>query len=309
MPGLTNPDELQVLVSRMYVGEFPHVSIYSCRDFKLLKKIGKKGEGPREFMQYCVPIAVKDKLIVSSQNKVTFFTLDGKYISEKKIRIGGASYKPVGEFYGVYSYAKQSGIDYRSIDIYGKNFNKVKEMYRFRLWWQRQGAMKGAYVIDSTRFRFNVLENNLVWTDMKNFILYIWNSKTDKLKIIKQKYEAVKISNKDIKEYHRNLKRPANRKFYMQIKPFIKFPTYFPPIKGFAVADSKVYVYTYKKKGKLTELYIFNVSGKLVKKTYINLQGDIRPESYPFCFGNDRLYQLVESENNDDWELHITDIQ
>ena len=273
MPGLVNLDELQVFGSRMYIGEFPYVYIYSSEDFQLLKKIGKKGEGPREFMQYCLPIVVKDKLIVSSQQKVTFFTLDGEYISEKKIRISGASFKLAGDFYGVYAYTSQNKIDYRAIDVYDAYFKKVKELYRYRLWFQRQGPIKGAYVVDSSRFRFNVLEQNLVWTDMKDFIVYIWNSKTGKLITIKQKYEAVKISDKDIKNYHQNLNRPKNRKYYLQIKPFIKFPTYFPPIKGFAVADDKVYVYTYQKKGELTEFYIFNISGKLVKKNLYKSTG------------------------------------
>jgi hypothetical protein len=309
MPGLVYPDELQVSGNRMYIGEFPYVWIFSNDDFRLLKKIGRKGEGPKEFTQYLVPIANKDKLIVSSQGKVTFFTREGEYISEKKINIGGASFKPLGNFYGVYAYAREDKTDYRTIDVYDNTFKKIKELYRYRLWLQQRGPKKGAYVIDSFRFRFKVLEHNLVWTDMKDFIVYIWDSKTDRVKAIKQEYEPVKITEDDIKSFHRVLNKPHSRKFYLQIKPNIKFPTYFPPTKGLAVADNKIYVYTYKQKGELTEFYIFNMAGELVKKTYLNLKGGVTPEQYPFCFGNDKLYQLVESEDGEDWELQITKIQ
>ena len=136
MPGLVYPDELQVFGNRMYIGEFPFVYIYSIGDFKLLKKIGRKGEGPREFTQYCIPFVAKNRLIVSSQGKVTFFTTEGDYISEQKVNVPGGSFKPVGAFYGVYAYATKDGVDYRAIDVYNAAFKKVKELYRYRLWLQ-----------------------------------------------------------------------------------------------------------------------------------------------------------------------------
>ena len=308
MPGLVNPDELQVFGDKLFVGQFPHISIYSTRDFRLLNKIGKQGEGPKEFLQYCIPFVVKDKLIVSSQGKVSFFTLDGEFIAEKKVNARGASFKPVGEFYGVYAYAKQDQIDYRAIDLYDADFKKVKELYRFRLWLQDGGPQKGAYVIDSSRFRFKAMEHNLIWADMKDFIVYIWDAKSDQVKTIKQKYKPIRITEKDKKEYHQHLNKPRNRRYYERIKPLIKFPSYFPPIKGAEVADNKIYVYTYNMKNNLTKFFIFSISGKLIKKTYLLLLGGIRPEQYPFCFGNDQLFQLTEPEDSDEWALHITDI-
>lgn len=306
MPRLVNPDELQVQGEKMFIGEFPHVSIYSTIDFKLLKKFGKKGEGPKEFISYCVPLAIKDRLIVSSQGKVSFFTLDGHWMGEKKVKLRGASFKPAGDYYGVYAYANKDKVDYRAIDVYDRNFNKIKELYRYRLWWQRQGPQMGAYVIDSSRFRFNVWDHYLVWTDMKDFIVYIWDSTTDQVTTAMGDCKPVPVTAEHKAFYHRHFNKPRNRQYYLRIKPFFKFPTYFPPIKGFALADQKIYVYTYQMKGQSTQFFIFNMDGKLHKKTYIPLQGGIRPEQYPFCFGNNKLYQLIEG---DEWELHITDIQ
>jgi len=309
MSGLVNPDELQVAGEKMLVGEFPFVSIYSTRDFSLLKKFGKEGEGPREFLQYCIPLVAKEKIIVSSQGKVSFFNLEGDFITEKKINIRGASFKPVGDFYGVYAYASQDRVDYRAIDVYNALFKKVKELYRFRLWIQRQGPKRGAYVVDSSRFRFQVLEDKLVWTDMKNFIVYIWDAHTDQIKKIQRSYDPIRVSDEDKKAYHQHLNKPNNRQWYVRIKPYIKFPVYFPSIKGFALADDKIYVYTYRMKNNLTEFFIFSMKGELIKQTYLPLQGGIRPEQYTFCFGNDKLFQLMESEDGEDWELHITDIK
>jgi hypothetical protein len=39
------------------------------------------------------------------------------------------------------------------------------------------------------------------------------------------------------------------------------------------------------------------------------LYGGIRPESFPFCFGKDQMYQLIESQDGEDWKLRVTDIR
>jgi hypothetical protein len=46
----TNPYESQVDVDRFYISEDTSIYIYSLKDYKLIKKFGKKGEGPGEFL-------------------------------------------------------------------------------------------------------------------------------------------------------------------------------------------------------------------------------------------------------------------
>jgi uncharacterized protein YlbG (UPF0298 family) len=64
------------------------VFIYSLKDFKLVKKFGKAGEGPREFRilpQLPLNIDARtDQIIVNSFGKVSYFTKQGEFIKEVK---------------------------------------------------------------------------------------------------------------------------------------------------------------------------------------------------------------------------------
>lgn len=57
--------------------------------------------------------------------------------------------------------------------------------------------------------------------------------------------------------------------YWQRLLERTEFPRYFPAIKTCLVADKKLYVQTYKEKDEKTEFYIFNINGKLEKKTLI----------------------------------------
>lgn len=83
-PELTNPGQILVDPSskNIYISDRTTVYIYSLTDFKLKKKFGKSGEGPREFKRYANLFLTSDYLLVNSVSRATFFTKDGKYIRE-----------------------------------------------------------------------------------------------------------------------------------------------------------------------------------------------------------------------------------
>jgi len=58
------------------------------------------------------------------------------------------------------------------------------------------------------------------------------------------------------------------------------------------------------------ELLIFNTNKKLLKKLFVPLR-ERGIETLPYCIENEKLYQLIETENDGDeaWKLYITDIQ
>ena len=49
-PDLMRPGRIMVDKDKLYILEFPHIYIYSLDDFRLIKKFGRQGEGPQEFM-------------------------------------------------------------------------------------------------------------------------------------------------------------------------------------------------------------------------------------------------------------------
>ena len=50
MPDLMKPQLILLDKTQMYITEDTSIFIYSLKDFKLIKKFGKRGEGPQEFI-------------------------------------------------------------------------------------------------------------------------------------------------------------------------------------------------------------------------------------------------------------------
>jgi len=96
---------------------------------------------------------------------------------------------------------------------------------------------------------------------------------------------------------------------YENFKPLLKFPAYFPAIRGFSVGDGKIFVYTFKEKGGRSEFFIFDLNGKLPKTTYLLLKGGMSHYQNPYFFSGWKMYQLVENEDDEEWDLHITEIK
>ena len=60
--------------------------------------------------------------------------------------------------------------------------------------------------------------------------------------------------------------------------------------------DDKIYVISNFKKENKYETFIYNFSGKLLKKTFVPLADQDLFNVYPFCIKNGKIYQLIEDE-------------
>ena len=80
---LTYPYNLQISENEIFISEEAQIYIYSLNDFRLIRKIGRKGEGPGEFITHKVkPIQFDihpECIYVESQVKVSIFDRKGQY--------------------------------------------------------------------------------------------------------------------------------------------------------------------------------------------------------------------------------------
>jgi len=309
LPGHTRPTYLAVDSQRLVISDFPGVFIYAKKNFKLLKKFGTKGEGPQEFQGYANLTLTEDMIVINSIGKISFFKKDGEFIKERKLGLVGAAFKPAGNHYGTYGFVQEKKVLCRTINLFNSHFKKTKELYRYRHYIQGQGPLRGAYVVDFVRFGMMVYRDKVIFTDMEEFIVYIWDEKEDRVTAVRQKYKKIPFTNSDEKRYDRFFKTdPTVKRNYQTFKPIMKFPDYFPPIKGFSVGNGKIFIFTFKTRKGMTEFYIYDLEGKLFKKSFLPLRGDIAFYTNPFAFFNNKMYQLVENEEDDQWEIHVTNI-
>lgn len=70
LPEIINPDSITVDKNHIYITDFPSVYIYSLKDYRLIKKFGRIGEGPKEWLKYALLSLHDNHLVISDQNKI-----------------------------------------------------------------------------------------------------------------------------------------------------------------------------------------------------------------------------------------------
>lgn len=312
LPDLQKPENIIIDHDQILITQFPYVYIYSLKSFTLIKKFGKAGEGPQEFSNYVmvqIHPAHPDYIIVGSRGKMSFFTRDGKFVQEVKSGAGSsvATYKPVGKKYANYGILRENKIVYLTVDIYNSNFQKIKEVIRWQKPIQR-GKPFNPTDIESQGGEFSTCNKKTIVLLREKGNIEVFDDDGRKLFSIHYDYERIPVTADDIKAIHHFFKTdPRLRQFYENIKSLFKFPKYFPSARTMAVADKKIYVLTNKKREGKNEFVIFDIGnrGKFLKKSMVPFKNANPLEPYPFTISNGKLFQLVDNEETEEWELHI----
>jgi hypothetical protein len=239
--------------------------------------------------------------------KVSFFQKDGSYIRElrsansmdmkfKILRKGFVGGRMVGE----------NNILYWTINIYDSDLRKLKEIFRQEREVQFGGKGTKIYREPRPYYTFN---DKLFIARGDYSAVEVFDSRGKFLYSISHNWKKIPVSEQIKNEVRNYLKTdPETSPFIEALKP-IRFPDYFPAIRNFFVVDNKVYVISYEKKGDSSFCVVFNVKGELLKKAYIPYRFKNPVDEFPATFKDNKLFQLIENEDSETWELHITKLQ
>jgi hypothetical protein len=137
------------------------------------------------------------------------------------------------------------------------------------------------------------------------FKIDVFNRNGDSLYTISPQYKKVKFPQEFIDAWFKRIKRRRGMNFYDYAKKKVRWPEFFPAIRDLIVDNGHVYVITWRKKKQEHEFFIFDLEGKLVKKTFLPLQDyDDGVALFPYSLKNNYLYQLIDNEEEEVWELH-----
>lgn len=308
IPDVFNPTQLYVTNDRMYIVDGFTILIYLLKDFQLIKKIGKEGEGPREFKDAIYWIYFRgSQMIANSQAKVSYFSLDGEFIKEKKAFSGSRAgdFCPIGNQFVAVQFLTEKQTFFKTVNIYDSNLKKVKEIYRVKEDFQ-PGKYMRAYSEPKT---FTVYGDKIYVSFENDFKISVFNSRGEKVFTIKKEYQRLDVTEEHRQAAHLYYKTdPYYKKYYERIKRLLEFPTHLPAIKTFTFSEDKLYVHTYNKKDKKTEFYVFTPMGEFLERLFLPIIGE---EEFTYQvqtkyeFKNGKLYQLVENEETEEWEVHI----
>lgn len=250
-------DKEQICILERY-----SISVFSSRNFELIRKIGNKGEGPGEWITAVRFKKYPDMIALNPMRKLLVFSLEGKLIFElRKKDIQMFIIWPVGKNFVVLNASPNAntGIT-RTIAIINKQQEIVKEISVIR---ESNKVKENSHVDKVNPFRhyfnFNVYDDLIFIADTKRgFYIEVFNIEGQLLyKIDKNsEVEPIPITGKIKSEF---LKRNKNsddiklgRMFGRKVK--YTFPKYSPAFKRIFIDSGKIYAVTFKKKSNKKKL-------------------------------------------------------
>jgi len=315
LEGIVKPDMIAVKDGKIYVLEKTSIFIYSAKNFQFIKKFGREGEGPREFMArpYGPPMSmsfVDGQLVVNSNNKLSYFDRNGNFKTERKAFANLVLFQVKDNFVAIgpsVDTEKRFRISYR---LYSNDLKELKNLFHTNISVNPQDyiIMPISAIGHNPCYKGNIF----VAASNTDFIIDIYDHTGKKIRRISKDFVRKKIPQTYRDEIHKWFKDESMYKqFYDGIKNFIKFKDYFPAIRDLILADDTIHVVTHRQKKDLWECILLDMTGKEIKRTFIPLSRYIPFTYYPLLCAveNGILYSLIEDEDEEEWKLHIVDLK
>lgn len=313
LPELVNPNSIKADAGNIYIADETTVYIYNLKNFKLKKKFGKTGEGPGEFMgniqSGTPPLTLDvstDELVINSSGKVSFYSKDGQYIREIKTSDRSRRFIPFGKGFVGNLNMVIDNVRYRTLNLYDENLGKIKLL--FKRPHSLQGRGGGFNPLEGPQ-RCGAYKDKLFVCWETDFTVRVFDPSGKEVNTITQPFRKRKVTEEDKKRIENFLKNhPRFKALYPILKP-LRFPGYFPVVGNMIVNDGKIHVICRTEVQGRAACYIFDAKGKSLKQTFIELQTVDELQVYPFTIKGDRLYQLVEDEDEEAWYLHVSGLE
>jgi hypothetical protein len=243
---------------------------------------------------------------VNSFGKISYFSKNGEFIKDLRRVDNSSNFRSLGTGFAGTKLARQDNIQYRTLNIYDSKLKKVKEISRVR------------HPLEGRRFGFRVFEAPMAFATYKDklfvayeedFIIRVFDTSGKELYSITQEYKRRKVTEADRRAATKFVK--TNPRFHA-IRPILlplHFPQDFPALKNMIVNDDKVYAITEKNENDETQCYIFDLKGKLLGKKVVDILNKDEFDIFAYTIKNGKIYQLVEEEDEEDWNLIVSEIK
>ncbi len=323
LPEVMKPESIQKYGDEIFVLEISIKSIlvYSAETFKLKLMLGSIGEGPGEFIY--TPFLTKvaqDYVVLSSATKIIWYTREGKIIKEQVLPPGILVPSPIKDNFVIIKVdldtKKREGV--KSFHLVDAKYEPIKEFYRERH--DANLTLPGDTGSEEFKLLFHYLkffiydDKIFIANSQKGFVIDVFDAEANKLYSIdlNDKIERVKTNDR-YKEMAMEGFRLNYKDEYDRVKKSAyTIYEYFPPIRQFMIDDNKIYVTTYKMKGTDHELIILDIKGNILDKLFLPLMSEKiyrqSGEVDPITVYKGILYELIENEETEMWELHKTDL-
>ena len=264
------------------VDEQAHSIMVFNKDGNCLKTIGRKGQGPGEFIYPTEITIIEDKIVVYSGNRISYFTLEGNFINSKQILMFGRIVvdskgnilsqwpgPPGKEFFKLFL---------RKFNSEGKLIHQIAEST------EKVPSPNEKRDAFPKTILFTVRKDDaVVWAATDQYELNIVDGNGKVFLKIKKEFNPVELT-EEIKQRVIAYRGRTEDQY--------SFPKNLPPIRYiYADDNNRIFVCTYESQGEDKYLYdVFDEDGRYVEK--------VAMRGLPMFFKNGYLYCRGEDENN-----------
>ncbi|UCH94196.1 MAG: hypothetical protein JSV88_28535 [Candidatus Aminicenantes bacterium] len=314
LPELMKPGMMYVSGDRVFITENATASIYiySLKDYRLIKKFGKAGEGPKEFKisNFSVGLIVfpfMNHLVVNSDDRISYFTREGGFVKEIKKIPFSVIYPIKDGFVGSATAVSEKNKPVLAIHLFNSKLEKGKELYRSDV---EFGPGANFNMPINTFYFIPYKERIYLAAGKEGFVIDVFDTNANKLYRIKKDYTPLKVPNSYKERTEHWFKHESPFKDFVGTIFHVTFKDYFPAMKDIIVDSDKIYVLTYKKQKGKNEWVILDLKGKELNRVFMPI-----PEELPlfaliaYDIQDNIFYSLEENIVEEVWELHMQAIE
>ncbi|MCX6578599.1 MAG: hypothetical protein NT166_00265 [Candidatus Aminicenantes bacterium] len=307
-----NPESINADANHLYIVDGASIHIVSLADFKMIKTFGKQGEGAQEFMintWFRLKLSAQPNcLFIQSISRVSYFSKDGIFQKEQRLTSRGVNFVPLENEKGFIgsNTGRENNSLFFYLSLYDANFQKGITIFK-----EQVPFLPGAAFdpLDQKEPVFYA-KFGKIFVNGRDGVIHIINPTGKEESAIKYDYGKLDVTQKvkdEMVEYYKT--DPRTSMGFEMFKKDMKFSDYFPPVRDYRVANEKVYVFPFNKKEGKSQVFIFDMKGKLLKTLPVEMIEKNPLDFYPFAVENDKLYQAIENIDGESWELRVTDIK
>ncbi|NQT80602.1 MAG: 6-bladed beta-propeller [Candidatus Aminicenantes bacterium] len=273
----------------MLDGEEKKVKVFDPEG-KFVREFGKQGQGPGEFsLPILIQFSNKGELVVEDplNARIAFFTTEGKFLKNlstaKALGLALVIFDSQGNIIGQQIVPAGNKLTRDCI----KYDSELKPLFTF-------ASMDNTSLLQGKINPFRIVifyqlgkNDTILYSNPEEYEITVVNSEGKLIKRILKKYDPVKVTEEDKKEFFDSLPSEA-----APVKDRIEFPKYYPAYQNFLLDEQgRIFVRTFEKGKEKGEYYIevFDAEGMYITK--ILLKAD------PRVWKGDKLYAMEENED------------
>ncbi len=308
LPNLEKPDAIVMNENFAAVADGTSVKLFDGRTFRFIRTIGREGQGPGEFQDFAYPQLLPEYILVSSTNKVSYFSYGGELIKEKKHDLMASNVLAIKDRYVAFVIIRPGDLseDFQlAYNLYDANFRKIRELHRGE-WFIRKNKRRGFFEI----FFYDTCQGKIILAHRQGFAIEILDAEGNIIHTIEADIPPVPFTGKDresVIKYWRE-ERGYDQWQVESLDKRTDFPDHYPPLLTGRVADGKIYAVTYRQEEGRRECLVYDLEGRFIKRTWLTLTMAAPNSAGPFAIRADTLYQFIYNDKDNVWKLHRSPI-